>query len=74
MAENSGQEKTERATPRRREKAVEEGQVAKSTELNSAIVLLSALLGFSIMSGHFTSTLFGFVKYTYMQSSFIEKP
>lgn len=72
MAENSGQEKTERATPRRREKALEEGQVAKSTELNSAIVLLGALLGFSMMSGQFTDTLFGFIRYTYIQSSFID--
>lgn len=72
MSENSGQDKSERATPRRREKALEEGQVAKSMELNSAIVLLAALLGFSMMSGYFTDTLFGFVKYTYIQSSFIE--
>ncbi len=72
MAENSGADKSEQATPRRREKALEEGQVAKSMELNSAIVLLAALLGFSMMSGYFTDTLFGFVKYTYMQSSFID--
>ena len=38
------EDKTEAATPRRREEARQEGQVARSVELNSALVLLSALL------------------------------
>lgn len=46
MAEENYQERTEQATPRRREKAREEGQVAKSLELNSAIMIL---LGFSTL-------------------------
>jgi flagellar biosynthetic protein FlhB len=50
MAENeNGQEKTEEATPRRQEKAKEEGQIARSRELGTACVLLggiSALLAF----------------------------
>ena len=37
MADDSFQERTEQATPRRREKAREEGRVARSAELNSAI-------------------------------------
>jgi len=37
-------EKTEPATPRRREEVRKKGQVAKSTDLNSAIVLLAATL------------------------------
>jgi flagellar biosynthetic protein FlhB len=39
MAEESFQERTEKATPRRREKAREEGRVARSQELNSAVLL-----------------------------------
>ncbi len=39
MAEQGFQEKTEQATPRRREKAREEGKVAKSPEVNSAVML-----------------------------------
>ncbi|HOZ06720.1 MAG TPA: flagellar biosynthesis protein FlhB [candidate division Zixibacteria bacterium] len=39
MADESFQERTEKATSRRREKAREEGQVAKSMELNSAAVI-----------------------------------
>jgi flagellar biosynthetic protein FlhB len=46
MAEESFQEKTEKATPRRREKARETGRVAKSMELNSAIIIC---LGFSVL-------------------------
>ena len=43
MAEESFQERTEKATPRRREKAKEEGRVARSTELNSAVILCLGL-------------------------------
>jgi flagellar biosynthetic protein FlhB len=39
MAEESFQERTEQATPRRRQKAREEGKVARSLELNSAVIL-----------------------------------
>ena len=40
MADDSFQERTEQATPRRREKAREEGRVARSAELNSAMAVL----------------------------------
>jgi flagellar biosynthesis protein FlhB len=46
MAEESGQEKTERATSRKREKAREEGQVVKSQEITSVLVLL---IGISVL-------------------------
>ncbi len=42
----SGQEKTEPATPRRRQQAREKGQVPKSQEANSALLLLAALILF----------------------------
>ncbi len=46
MAESSSQERTEEATPRRRQDARKKGTVAKSQELVSALVLLSvALMG-----------------------------
>ncbi len=50
MAEQaSGQERTEQPTPRRLQKALEEGQVARSQELSGAVVLLGGtlVLGFS---------------------------
>lgn len=40
MAEDSFQERNEQATPRRREKARERGQVAKSMEINSAVMVM----------------------------------
>ena len=46
MADGPGGDRTEKATPRRREKARERGQVALSQEVNSTIVLLA---GFSLL-------------------------
>ena len=40
--EENGQEKTEEATPKRREKAREEGQVARSRELGTTLLLMTA--------------------------------
>lgn len=45
MAEESGQEKTEEPTSRRLEKAREEGQVPRSKELNTTMVLLFGAAG-----------------------------
>ena len=45
MAEESYQEKTEAPTPKRLEEARKKGQIAKSQELNSAVVLLASLIG-----------------------------
>jgi len=44
MADESYLEKTEQATPKRREEARKKGQVAKSIEVNSAFVLLFSLI------------------------------
>ncbi|WP_336273267.1 flagellar biosynthesis protein FlhB [Vreelandella indica] len=52
MADNdSDQEKTEEATPRRQEKAREEGQVARSRELNTFLLLLGGVIGLYSMGG-----------------------
>ena len=44
----SGGDKTEKATPKRREEARKKGQVAKSADLNGSVVLLAALFALSI--------------------------
>lgn len=49
MAENSFQEKTERATPKRRREAREKGNVPRSMEVSSAIVLLVVGVMFIVM-------------------------
>lgn len=46
MAEESFQERTEQATPKRREEARKKGQVAKSKELASVAVLISGIMTF----------------------------
>ncbi len=46
MADDSFQERTEKATPKRREQARERGQVAKSPDLNAAVVIC---LGFTAL-------------------------
>ncbi len=60
MAEESFQEKTEQATPKRREESAKKGQVAKSQELNSAVVLMSALGGLYMLGGMMYRDLSGF--------------
>jgi flagellar biosynthetic protein FlhB len=50
MAETAGQERTEKATPKKREDARKKGQVAISREVSSAMVLLGSL-GFFYFAG-----------------------
>jgi flagellar biosynthetic protein FlhB len=42
-------DKTEKATPKRRNESRKKGQVAKSTEINGAVVLVAGLIGISFM-------------------------
>ena len=62
MAQNDqGQEKTEQATPKRREESHKKGQVAKSRELSSVAILVGVLIYFyfnapSLMNGMMTMT------------------
>lgn len=56
MAEKPAQERTERATPKRLQQAKEKGQIARSRELSTMLVLLAAagglfLAGSGIVSG-----------------------
>lgn len=43
MPETGGQERTEKATPKRRDQAREKGQVAQSKEVASTVILMAAL-------------------------------
>ena len=49
MAEESFQERTEPATPKRREESRKKGQVARSTELNSVAIIGAGLLGILLL-------------------------
>ena len=55
--EDNAQEKTEQATPRRQEKAREDGQVPRSRELATAAVLLSGCAGLMLFGRSVGETL-----------------
>lgn len=58
MAENeAGQEKTEDPTARRMDKAREEGNVPKSQEINSAIMLLAGVIAFYYFGTFFVTNI-----------------
>ena len=46
MPENTGQERTEKATPKRKQEARKKGQVAQSKEISSAIILMVCMAFF----------------------------
>jgi flagellar biosynthetic protein FlhB len=53
MAEaDSGQDRTEEATPRRRQQAQEKGQVPRSRELTTTVLLLGGTAGLMMLSGY----------------------
>jgi flagellar biosynthetic protein FlhB len=62
MPGDEGQEKTEQATPKRREEAREKGDVAKSREISSVAVLLASLLFFYFGSTYLVFQLKVFMK------------
>ncbi|MFY9179127.1 MAG: flagellar biosynthesis protein FlhB [Venatoribacter sp.] len=51
MAEDSDQEKTEEPTSRRLEKAREEGQLPRSKDLSSAVILMAGTIGLLLFGG-----------------------
>lgn len=58
MAENqTGQERTEEATPKKREDSRKKGDIPRSRELTTAMILFGAIAGFSMNADHFFSGL-----------------
>ena len=51
MAENSGQERTEQPTEKRLKESREKGQVPRSRELNTMIMMLASALGMLVLGG-----------------------
>ena len=62
MSETSTEDRTEAATPRRIEKAREEGQIARSRELSTFVMLLAGIGGLWGMGGHLYDRLGGIVE------------
>lgn len=57
MAEESDEEKTEQPTPQRLEKAREEGQVPRSRELTTFLLLVTGIAGLWLTSGVFVNAM-----------------
>lgn len=64
MAEEQFQERTEQATSRRRDKAREEGRVARSAELNSAAILCLGFLTLYLLGPSLAEQSMEIVRYT----------
>jgi flagellar biosynthetic protein FlhB len=69
MAEEAqGQDKSEEATPRKREKAREEGQTARSRELNTMAVLVSGSLAVLMFAGGMRDALVNIMRSSLAQA------
>jgi flagellar biosynthetic protein FlhB len=66
MPEQSKQDKTEKATVHRRKEAREEGNVARSMDLNSIAVLFSGILALWFVAGSMLARICGFFRYIYL--------
>jgi flagellar biosynthetic protein FlhB len=69
MPEESFQEKTEKATPKKREKVRKEGQVAKSMELPSVFVLMAGITVLYIFGYFFYQNLIGALRHCFVFDS-----
>jgi flagellar biosynthetic protein FlhB len=69
MAEKGAQEKTEKPTARRRRKAREQGQVAKSMEISSVGVLLAGITSLWLFGGFFYDQIAGLMRHMFQSIS-----
>ncbi len=63
--ESSSEDKTEDATPRRLEKAREEGQIPRSRELTTSLVLLAGIAGLWIFGAHMTRQMIDIFRFNF---------
>lgn len=63
------EEKTEEATPKRKQEARQKGQVARSTELNSALVVLIAFFILKIIGGYIYNELANYMRVLFLDFS-----
>ena len=68
----AGHEKTENATPRRRQKMREDGSVAKSQEINSAVLLFFAMCVMALYGPVVSRNLLNFIRYTFLHFHEVE--
>src|SRR4029078_9216078 len=58
-------EKTEKATPKKRQESRNKGQVAKSTDVNTAILLLAIFLTLLVFGGFIFDRILTFLKHSF---------
>lgn len=63
--DDSTQEKTEEATPRRKEKAREDGQIPRSRDLTTSAVLIMGAVGLWMFGGHAANTLLNVLRFNF---------
>lgn len=62
MAEESFQERTEQASPRRIQEAREKGQIVRSRELSTGALLLASVAGFMVLGPQFYQSMAGMMR------------
>ena len=67
--QNSAQERTEPATPKRIEQAREKGQIARSRELATTALLLAAAVGFAVSGAGMVDGMTGIMRESFVLSS-----
>lgn len=68
MAEETGQERSEQATPRRRQQAKDKGQSAQSRELNTMLMMLAGAGGISLFAPHIVDRILSVSKKSFSPS------
>ena len=69
MGNESAAEKTEAATPRRREKERERGNISKSKDLSSALVITISVALLTVMGKFMMDKLLGLLRFTFTNIS-----
>lgn len=66
--EDSSQEKTEEATPRRKEKAREDGQIPRSKELTTSAILILGTVGLWMFGSHMSEAMLRVLRFNFTLS------
>lgn len=68
----STQDRTEQATPKRREESRQKGDVPKSMDVGSAAILISALAGFRMFGSDIGDTMTSFCRQVWAESAYFD--
>ncbi|ADU30741.1 flagellar biosynthesis protein FlhB [Evansella cellulosilytica] len=66
------QEKTEKATPKKRKESRQKGQVSKSSDVNTSFILLFVFLAFWLMGSFSVDQLIGITRYSFQEYLLME--